>query len=185
MERFGDGDPELLLVDKHAAHERIIFEQLKERMHQRLDSGAQESQLLLVPLEFMLDHAETETLLRFSEEIEALGFLFEHGNYTVSVSAVPVGFELSAVEDFFRTIGGSLSEYGGDPTLKRDLLFEKALYQAACKAAVKAGRVYTEESNEYIIRTLMTYPDITCCPHGRPVAIVLPKKKLDSQFKRT
>ena len=73
----------------------------------------------------------------------------------------------------------------GNAKLTRDILFEKALYQASCKAAIKAGREYVEAHTEWIIEQLMKIPDITFCPHGRPVAMELSKKNLDYQFERS
>ena len=73
----------------------------------------------------------------------------------------------------------------GSAKLTRDIIFEKALYQASCKAAVKAGREYPAEYVQWIIDKLMELPDITVCPHGRPVAMELTKKNLDYQFERS
>ena len=73
----------------------------------------------------------------------------------------------------------------GNAKLTRDILFEKALYQASCKAAIKAGREYVEAHTEWIVEQLMKIPDITFCPHGRPVAMELSKRNLDNQFERT
>ena len=73
----------------------------------------------------------------------------------------------------------------GSAQLTRDIIFEKALYQASCKAAIKAGREYSEEHIRWLIAELMRLPDITVCPHGRPVAMTISKKNLDHQFERT
>ena len=69
--------------------------------------------------------------------------------------------------------------------LTRDIIFEKALYQASCKAAIKAGREYPVEHQKWVVEKLMEIPDITFCPHGRPVAMELSKKNIDRQFERT
>ena len=63
-------------------------------------------------------------------------------------------------------------------------MFEKALYQGACKAAIKAGREYPAGYGERVVAELMRLPDITFCPHGRPVAMEMTKKMFDRQFKR-
>ena len=73
----------------------------------------------------------------------------------------------------------------GSADVTRNIVFEKALYQASCKAAIKAGRAYTDADNEWIIKQLMSIPDITVCPHGRPVAMELSKKNIDRQVERT
>ena len=185
VEKYDRDNPVLLLVDQHAAHERIIFEQMKARMKQSLESGVQTSQLLMLPVEFMLTVSEIEVLLRYRKEIEELGFTYETGTHTVSVSAIPDGFSVDAVPDFLGEIAGRLIDRTGNATLSRDIMFEKALYQASCKAAIKAGREYTKEHIAYVISELMKLPDITVCPHGRPVAMEISKKTIDRQFRRT
>ena len=185
VEKYDRENPVLLLVDQHAAHERIIFEQMKARMKRSLESGVQTSQLLMLPVEFMLTVSEIEVLLRYRKEIEELGFTYETGTHTVSVSAIPDGFSVDAVPDFLGEIAGRLIDRTGNATLSRDIMFEKALYQASCKAAIKAGREYTKEHIAYVISELMKLPDITVCPHGRPVAMEMSKKTIDRQFRRT
>ncbi len=170
----------MLLVDKHAAHERVIFEQLKASMKQ----GAPTSQLLLLPLEIMMTSAEVSALNEFRKEIEAVGFEFETGKYTVNVTAVPEGISLEAVSDMLAVMADRMKNNTGTAMLTRDIIFEKALYQASCKAAIKAGREYPPEYVAWLVDKLMELPDITFCPHGRPVAMELSKKKIDHQFER-
>ena len=185
VEKYDRDNPILLLVDQHAAHERIIFEQMKARMKRSLESGVQTSQLLMLPVEFMLTASEIEVLQRYRKEVEELGFSYETGVHTVSVSAIPDGFSSDAVPDFLGEIAGRLLDRTGNASLSREIVFEKALYQASCKAAIKAGREYTREHIAYVISELMKLPDITVCPHGRPVAMELSKKAIDRQFRRT
>ena len=185
VEKYDRENPILLLVDQHAAHERIIFEQMKARMKRSLESGVQTSQLLMLPVEFMLTAAEIEVLQRYRKEVEELGFSYETGVHTVSVSAIPDGFSPDAVPDFLGEIAGRLLDRTGNASLTREIVFEKALYQASCKAAIKAGREYTREHIAYVISELMKLPDITVCPHGRPVAMEISKKAIDRQFRRT
>ena len=174
-------DDKLLIVDKHAAHERIIFEELKASMH-RQRTGA--SQLLMLPIEVMMTSDEIETLVEYKAEIESVGFEFATGRYTASVTAIPDGINADAVGDMLAVMADRIKSNTGTALITRDIIFEKALYQAACKAAVKAGREYPHEYVEWIIGKLMELPDITVCPHGRPVAIELTHKKLDYQFER-
>ena len=171
----------LLVVDKHAAHERILFEQLKAGMQDR-NRG---TQLLMLPIEVMLTSEEIETLSRFREEIEAVGFEFTTGRYTASVTAIPEGIETDAVPDMLAVMAERIKSNTGSAKLTRDIIFEKALYQASCKAAIKAGRQYPEGHIQWLIAKLMALPDITVCPHGRPVAMELTKKNLDHQFERS
>ena len=176
-----ESEDKLLIVDKHAAHERIIFEELKASMHRQ---GSSASQLLMLPLEVMMTSDEIETLSEYRAEIESVGFEFTTGRYTASVTAIPEGINADAVGDMLAVMAERIKSNTGTALITRDIIFEKALYQAACKAAVKAGREYPPEYVEWIIGKLMELPDITVCPHGRPVAIELTHKKLDYQFER-
>ncbi len=171
----------MLLIDKHAAHERIIFEQLKEG----LKNSSVASQMLMLPLKIMMTSDEIQTLLEYKEEIEAIGFEFTAGRYTVSMTAIPEGISTDAVTDMLVVMAERIKSGTGTAGLTRDILFEKALYQASCKAAIKAGREYSPEHIKWIVDKLMEIPDITVCPHGRPVAMELSKKNMDRQFERT
>ena len=121
----------------------------------------------------------------YRAEIESVGFEFETAKNTVSVTAIPVGIEQGAVADMLAVISDRIKSGTGSAGVTRNILFERALYQASCKAAIKAGRVYTEKDNAWIVDQLRAIPDITVCPHGRPVAMELSKKNIDRQFERT
>ncbi len=171
----------MLIIDKHAAHERIIFEQLKAGMK----NDDRVSQMLMIPIEVMLTSDEIQIIAQYASEIEAIGFEFTTGKYTVSVSAIPEGISTDAVPDMLAVIADRIKNNTGSAKLTRDIIFEKALYQASCKAAIKAGREYPPEYIKWLVDRLMELPDITVCPHGRPVAMELSKKDLDRQFERT
>lgn len=171
----------MLLIDQHAAHERILFEQLKANMKRKEAA----SQLLMLPIEVMMTSGEVQTLGDFRAELEAVGFSFSTGRFTVTVDAIPVGLESQAVAQMLPVIAERLQSGTGNAALTRDIVFEKALYQGACKAAIKAGRVYPPEHLVWLTDQLMALPDITYCPHGRPVAMEMSKKNLDRQFERS
>jgi DNA mismatch repair protein MutL len=170
----------LLVIDKHAAHERIIFEGLKANMKEK----TVDSQLLLLPIDVMLMSEEVGLIDGFRSELEAIGFSFTCLRNTVRVDALPAGIDPGMVPDMFTTFAEQVGQGTGDPKTTRDALFEKALYQASCKAAVKAGREYPPEQMAWVVEQLMKYPDITFCPHGRPVAMEIRKRTLDHQFER-
>lgn len=176
-----EGDEKFLLVDKHAAHERINFERLKAGL-QNSDSN---SQILLLPIEVMLTSDEVQIIEVYRSEIESLGFSFTASRNTVNINAIPLGIKSEAVPDLITTMADRLKNDTGNAGLTRDILFEKALYQASCKAAIKGGREYPPEYTEWLISKLMELPDITVCPHGRPVAMEITKKQIDRQFLRT
>ncbi len=176
-----ESEDKLLVIDKHAAHERILFERLKAKM--REESKA--SQLLMLPLEIMMTSDEIQTLAEFRGEIEAVGFAFQTGKYTASVTEIPEGLTTDAAADMLTVIADRLKTNTGSAMLTKDMVFEKALYQASCKAAIKAGREYSDEQIEWLVGEMMKLPDITVCPHGRPVAMELSKKNIDRQFERS
>ncbi len=176
-----EAEDRLLVIDKHAAHERILFEQLKAGMKGRNRAV----QMLMLPIEVMMTSEEIETLSRFREEIEAVGFEFTVGRYTANVTAIPEGIKTDAVPDMLAVMAERIKSNTGSAKLTRDIVFEKALYQASCKAAIKAGREYPEGHIQWLVEKLMALPDITVCPHGRPVAMELTKKNLDHQFERS
>ena len=171
----------LLLIDKHAAHERIIFEQLKANMY----SADVPSQLLMLPVEVMLMSDEVSAIEEYRREIESVGFDFTTSRNSVLVNSLPMGIEQDAVSDMFSVIADRIKNGTGSVDITRNIVFEKALYQASCKAAIKAGREYPDENQKWIVDKLMQIPDITFCPHGRPVAMELTKKNIDRQFERT
>ncbi len=171
----------MLLVDKHAAHERIIFEGLRAGLHNSKIS----SQMLMLPIEVMMTSDEIQALSDYKSEIEATGFEFTLGRNTASISAIPEGIGTDAVQDMLLVMAERIKSGTGNAKITRDIIFEKALYQASCKAAIKAGREYSPEHIKWIIDKLMEIPDITVCPHGRPVAMELSQKNLDRQFERT
>ena len=171
----------MLIIDKHAAHERIIFEQLKKNMY----SAAVSSQLLMLPIEIMLMSDEVAAIEEYRREIEAVGFEFTASRNMILVNALPVGIEQDAVADMFTVIADRIKNGTGSVEITRNIVFEKALYQASCKAAIKAGREYPAEHQKWVVEKLMEIPDITFCPHGRPVAMELSKKSIDRQFERT
>ena len=171
----------MLVIDKHAAHERILFEQLKKKLH----STQSASQLLMLPLEVMMMSDEVDLIGEYRPELEAIGFEFTTARNTVSILALPIGIDASAAGDMLCAIADRIKNNTGSATLTRDILFEKALYQGACKAAIKAGRVYPEGHVKWLVEEMMKLPDITYCPHGRPVAMEMTKQNLDHQFERS
>ena len=170
-----------LIIDKHAAHERQIFERFKRNMN----NGGRASVILALPREVMLMSGEVALIEEYRSEIGAVGFEFTSSRNTVSLSAIPDGIDINEAAGMIESIAGALADSTGSVELTRDLVFEKALYQASCKAAIKAGRIYPDEYIEKLVDDLMKMPDITYCPHGRPVAFEMKKSALDHRFKRS
>ena len=174
-------EEKMLIIDKHAAHERILFEQLKKGL---LEVEVV-SQMLMLPIDVMMTSGEVEALKQYNDELEKIGFSLRYARNTVSVDAIPEEVDSAAVPDMLGSMAGRILDNTGSVKLTRDIIFEKALYQAACKAAIKAGRAYADEHVKWIVDKLMTIPDITFCPHGRPVALEMSHHTLDKQFDRT
>ncbi len=174
-------EDKMLIIDKHAAHERILFEQLKKGLLQ----VEVVSQMLMLPIDVMMTSGEVEALKQYNDELEKIGFSLRYARNTVSVDAIPEEVDSAAVPDMLGSMAGRILDNTGSVKLTRDIIFEKALYQAACKAAIKAGRAYADEHVKWIVDKLMTIPDITFCPHGRPVALDMSHHTLDKQFDRT
>ena len=168
------------IIDKHAAHERIIFEDLKAK----LSEGDPSSQFLLFPIEIELTPSELSAIYEWEEDIRKTGFGFLVNGETVSISEIPAEIEPSAVEDAFVTLLEKLSSGEADAENTRYQKFEKALYQSSCKAAIKAGRVYDSAHIKWICDRVLTLDNIKYCPHGRPIAFEITKHFLEKQFER-
>ena len=172
----------VLVVDKHAAHERIIFEELKRNMKKAKNV----LQFLLVPMKVTLSSEELGVVDEYKDEISAIGFEFdreEHEN-GVNLYAIPTGIDVDAAVGLFNTVISRLLEGTGMASLSKEIMFEKALYQASCKAAVKAGRADADEDIKALVEKLLVLPDIKYCPHGRPVAFEITRDGFEKQFKR-
>ena len=174
-------DGELLVIDKHAAHERVIFEDLKK---QREADSRIATQLLMLPITVILNGEELASAIEYADEIKRVGFEYTINGTAVDITAIPEAISADEAESLFIKMLDEIIEGRGKPAITEAIRKEKALYQVACKAAIKGGRVYTKEILHWIIKKLLVLPDITVCPHGRPVAFKLTKNELDRQFER-
>ena len=174
-------ESDLLIIDKHAAHERIIFEDLKAS---REKDGRVASQSLLLPLALVLDAESLSAAEEYREDLLSVGFEFSLVGKGVEITAIPDAIGASDAEGLFAKMADELSKGRGNPSLTEALRRERALYQVACKAAIKGGRRYGSEITEFIVERVLALPDITVCPHGRPIAYRLSKRELDRHFDR-
>ncbi len=177
---FVETGDSVLIIDKHAAHERILFEELKRNL-KKADVA---SQLLLVPIDIVMTDVEADALREYSEEIKKTGFEFELYGNTVSITQTPIELDGEAVVLMLQTIAGRLADGTGNVSISRDIIYEKALFQASCKAAVKIGHVHDDEHLKWICERVIALDIIKFCPHGRPVAFELTKRDFERQFKR-
>lgn len=172
---------ELLVIDKHAAHERIIFEDLKAT---REKDGRVASQSLLLPLSVSLDAESLAVAEEYKTDFESVGFCFDINEKNAEITAIPDAIVASDAETLFAKMADELVRGRGNPSLTEALRREKALYQIACKAAIKGGRKYDPEIAKWLIERVLMLPDITVCPHGRPIAYRLSRRELDRHFDR-
>ena len=167
----------LLLFDKHAAHERILFEKLKQEKHEVM------SQVLLTPMVPSLSREETAVLLENAGALSSLGFtLEEFGEDTLVIRSIPADLGESEAESCLQEMAQNLMD---GKKLSPDAVFDELLHTVACKAAIKGGRKTDPRELAALVKELMSRDDIKYCPHGRPVCISLSKKTLEKQFKRT
>ncbi|MDD6490295.1 MAG: DNA mismatch repair endonuclease MutL [Clostridia bacterium] len=170
------GENDLMFIDKHAAHERLIYEKLKK---QNVDSHPQ---MLLEPVAVTLDKNECETVLENKDLLLQAGFDVDYfGNSTVLIRAVPIMLENSDIAENFTEITDYLQKH------KKIVLSEKMewIYQnTACRAAVKAGNISHPQELIDLVLTLEKNPEVRYCPHGRPIYFLMSKSELEKSFKR-
>ena len=171
----------MYLIDKHAAHERILFEQLKRGLRSR----EQSMQVLLLPLDLPLTVSERQTAEEFRDEIAAAGFDYTLGDSGAQLLQIPSFLSIQAAADAFCETVTRLSDNSGTASLTRTGRYEQALFQAACKAAIKAGRDYDTAHLKWICDRVLSDPEIRYCPHGRPVCFTMTKSAIEGRFGRT
>ena len=169
----------VMVIDQHALHERILYEQLRNR----IETGAIETQNLLVPEPVDLSPAEAAAALENRDLLAELGMKIEpFGGETVLISSYPAMLaNLSPVEMLRELIDRLLA--GGKQPERRDLM-DELLHTIACKAAIKAGDRLTPEEISSLLAQRHLVEDAHHCPHGRPTALVFTREELDRQFKR-
>jgi DNA mismatch repair protein MutL len=169
----------VIVIDQHALHERILYEQLREKVL----GGALEKQQLLVPEPVRLTAAETAAVLDAQGVLAQLGIDVQaFGGDTVLVASYPAMLANFDPEEVLRQIAERLLTDGGPPQ-RRDLL-DEMLHMISCKAAIKAGDKLTPEEISSLLQQRHLYQDTHHCPHGRPTALVFTKEELDKRFKR-
>lgn len=177
---IAESEEGVLVIDQHALHERILYEQLRAKT----TAGNLESQSLLVPEPVDLPPAEAAAVLQKREVLERLGIRVEpFGGDTVLVSGYPAMLANLPPAEILRSIVDQLLVDGKTPE-PRDLV-DELLHMVACKAAVKAGDRLTPEEVSALVADRHLVGDTHHCPHGRPTALHFTREELDKQFKRT
>lgn len=167
------------IIDQHALHERILFEQLRLR----IDAGSVETQSLLVPEPVDLSAAEAAIVLENRELFAQLGMRVEpFGGDTVLIAGFPAMLANMNPVEILHALLERLVSGGGQPD-RRDLL-DDLLHTVACKAAIKAGDRLLPDEIAALLEQRHLVDDAHHCPHGRPTSLVFTREELDRQFKR-
>lgn len=173
---FAEFDGKLIIIDKHAAHERMLFNKLKK------ENGKNGSQMLLSPISVTLSKEEYTAILENIDTVRESGFeIDDFGEGTVIVRACPLNLEKENIVSLITEIAGYLLKN------QRDILPEKLdwiYHSIACRAAIKAGNDNSDYELMRFVKKLLTDKDVRYCPHGRPVIVEMTKYELDKQFGR-
>jgi DNA mismatch repair protein MutL len=172
-------DEGIAIIDQHVAHERVLFEQVMEK----LTAGRLPSQRLLTPILIEMSPAQRQSLIPHAATLERFGLeIEEFGGDSVRLSAVPSVLDPSACEAAVRALADDLEG------LDRGSRVEDALRQIAatmaCHAAVKANYPLTMEKMRYIMEELRRTAYSSVCPHGRPVVLRLTRREIEKNFQR-
>ena len=172
-------EQEMYIIDQHAAHERIMYEKVKENYY---SESSKDSQLLLLPDVITLTHKEMDIAKENIKMFEQAGFsLEEFGENTIKLTGVPtVCIDLDTKELFLET----LDEINTVARTAKQEKEEKFIATVACKAAVKANMALTREEVESLMDKLLQLPNPFTCPHGRPTAIKMTKYDIERKFAR-
>ncbi len=169
-------DKELMLIDKHALHERIIYNELKS-------SSEIHSQILLIPESVVLNKTDYSNAVENIELFKKFGFEVEDfGSSTLIVRSAPQYITGADITDTITEMASYIS------LNKRDISTEKmdwVFHNVACRAAIKAGNRSTEVELISLVKTMLQDDNLRYCPHGRPVSVILKKSEVEKLFGRT
>ncbi len=172
---LAEWDGSFFVIDKHAAHERILYNQLSSTAHA-------EAQQLLAPLSVSLSAEEYEALCSHTEELEAVGFeVEEFGGKEILIRAVPMLLSGCDTAEVIREIAGG---FCGGKRSAQSAAIDWIYHSTACRAAIKAGDSSTSAELAALAERVLYNEDIRTCPHGRPVCFSLTKHEIEKQFGR-
>lgn len=169
----------LYLIDKHAAHERILYEGLKARKKDR------PVQMLMTPVIIRLNPTGFSAVTEHLEELQEAGFqLEEFGMNSLALRSIPADFVHLSGSELTEMMEKTAQELtlGGRADGVKNKAFDRTLYSMACKAAVKAG--IPSSGDEWIVEKLKQYDNIIVCPHGRPILVKFTRKQIENLFLR-
>lgn len=171
----------LVILDQHAAHERIIYEKLKRKFYK----GEPLAQSLAAPVVLELSHKELDFLNEHKEIFLNLGFIYEDfGNNSIVLRSIPfLTYEAKDIDvrSLFLDALDTMINFDGT---KYSEVADETLYQIACKAAVKANKNMSELEIRALLNDLGNIENPFTCPHGRPITVEIEKHELEKMFKR-
>ena len=168
-------EKELWIVDKHAARERILYEQFKAQ-------NRVEQQMLLSPIVMEPGRTLAAVAQEFSQTLSEAGFLLEpFGDNALLLRAAPMGVPLEACGDLLLELLELLGQGRRDAAVH---IFDELLHRVACAAAVKGGDREPPQAGEALVRELLRLPDVRYCPHGRPCVKIISRSHLEKEFLR-
>ncbi len=172
-------DAGMLVIDQHALHERILFEQIKRR----IQSGPLETQPLLIPEPVELTAEQAARTLEHREALAALGLGVEDfGGGTILLTSYPALLGQRSPQTILRAVVDHLVSKERTPS--REVLFNDLMSLMACHAAVRAGDRLTPEQMAALVEQRQLADDTHHCPHGRPTALLFSRHDLERQFRR-
>jgi DNA mismatch repair protein MutL len=172
-------DEGVAIIDQHVAHERVLFEQMLER----LTRGPMESQRLLTPILLELSPSQRDALKQHAATLARLGMeLEEFGGDSVRLSALPALLDPGSCESAVRALADDLEGLAGGTGM--DEALRKMAATMACHAAVKANYPLTLDKMRYILEELRRTAYSSVCPHGRPVVLRLTRREIEKNFQR-
>ena len=167
---------EMIMIDKHAAHERFIFEKIKN------DKSNLDIQMLLNPVEVLLSFEEFDALLSQKEQITELGFLIKETNPpSVIVKGIPVVLGDNDISGVITELAHNCINNKTNPSID---FFDDLYHSIACKAAIKGNQKSEKVELQKLVSEIYNDNNIKYCPHGRPVMIKMTKREIEKQFKR-
>lgn len=167
----------IIMVDKHAAHERIIFERLKR------GNGRQYSQALLTGIKILLTTEEIDIMENNTKILENMGFTFDFSERPcITATAVPTFIMDTDIESIVCEVADNLRLHRQNPQSE---FLDDMLHNMACKAAIKANDKNSPEEMKSLVEQILADENIRHCPHGRPVMFTMTKSNIDHQFRRT
>ena len=170
----------MLVIDQHALHERVLYEQLREKVL----AGELETQRLLVPEPVSMSGPEAAVAVEHKELFEQIGIEVEpFGGDTILVSSYPAMLRRVRPAELIRQLIDEIMVGEKQPD-RRDVL-DELMHMMSCKAAVKAGDPLTPEEIHSLLMQRHLFHDTHHCPHGRPTALVFTRDELDRRFERT